>query len=288
MASNYGQNDWMSNIIDSTPLNAINLVGTYRSQYGDASPLEQLNRGIRFFDLRLSGDGSFLNFVGSVAAFLADHKSEFVLIQIKHELGWKADFNSNKSTDWLRIFQNALQDFKVRSAFIYTGDSPAHKIPLSQVRGRAVLLADNDMRLGYAFDSPLTVDPKAFWPVSLDTQITTFPSPDPSTWGNLDAIDSPWDRVNSALQLSINRTNIAFGMTWLATETASGNKQAADYFSGGIAQVLTHGSNPTSAPAQGFWSLGLIVMDNISFNQDVIAGIIKANQSVKHQGGVVQ
>jgi len=79
MADNHLQNDWMSKINDNTPLNQINPVGSYRSQYG-LSPTDHLYRGFRFFDLRLNSDGSFLNFMQGITRCLEDHKTEFVIV----------------------------------------------------------------------------------------------------------------------------------------------------------------------------------------------------------------
>ncbi|GAB7351874.1 hypothetical protein MBLNU459_g2423t1 [Dothideomycetes sp. NU459] len=298
MASNYGQNDWMAKLIDGTPLNQINLVGTYRSQYGDASILEQLNRGIRFFDLRLSADGSFENALRSISGFLGSHPTEFAVVQIKHELGGKATAEDDRGRDFLTVFQQALTDQPdIRTSVYYTDNQPADRVPISQVRGRMLLLADNDLQLGYAFDSPLTIDPTTFWPAGISTRISRLPgpagAPDPSSWSSLDAADNPWVKVNSALQLALARDRLADGLvsaaftralffqTWLAGDQAAGSAAVAAYFAQGLLQLLAHGANASIAPQQGLYlNLGLVVMDNVGLHQDVISGLIAANQSV--------
>jgi len=299
MASNFGHNDWMSKLEDQVPLNYINFVGTYNS--GETSPLEKLNRGFRFFHVVLTSDGSFPNAIKSIGTFLENWQTECVIVLIKRQLGPKAQAQASQQ-DLLTIFQKIFQDQPdIREKVFYPANRSAYETRLFEARGKMILLADNDLQLGYAFDSPLTTDPNTFWPVNICTQLTSLPKGDPKTdpgsWTGDENRDVPWNKVNGALQLAKTRdsiktlgltqdfTNNFFFQLWLVTEntaTASGNEAVIDFFYEGISQVITHAVNSNSGPQDGLkLFVGLIVFDNDYINQDVITRIINANPSLR-------
>ncbi|KAF2189681.1 PLC-like phosphodiesterase [Zopfia rhizophila CBS 207.26] len=292
MASRKGElRNWMSKLIDSTPLNAINLVGTHRSQYSsNASILEQLGIGIRFLDMRLNADRSFANAIASVAYFLLSNPSEFVLCQVTHETGPKDVPNSGDKQTFFR----ALRDHRIREVFYYTNETPCHKIQLKKVRGRAIILAAPDMQLSYALSSPLTVDPATFWPVNFTTKISKLKFQRSNQCYIFDNIDNPWDRINSTLQLALTRSNISQGMisnmfpqeiffqTWTyAADANEGSEDVARYFAGSIKQVLAHGSEDGGRAKRGLkMQLGLVVLDTVCLDGVVVKGICMANPAL--------
>lgn len=289
MASNYGQNAWMAKLNDAVPLNQINYVGLYRGQYS-MSPLEQFNRGCRFFDLRLNDEASFKAAITDIASVLQNFPTEFCIVQVKHDTNDKAVENSHRGFNYTHVFQDAFSDYRTRSVFYYPSAAPAFSLSLKDVRGRAIIVADPDLQVDFAFDSPLVSSPHDFWPVNFATYVTSLPDPDPDKWTSADANHNPWVRVNSALQLSITRTDLArqtvpaafakqiFFQTWLTSDANAGNEKVAQWFATGLGQVLTHGSNASSGPQEGLhMQTGLIVVDSVAVDQSLIMGLIQAN-----------
>ena len=107
---------WMKNLKDATPLSALSIPGTHNSpthhralpsvRCQAVSPREQLENGVRFFDIRvqpeapdkpglilvhsvfpisLTGPKYFRELIDTVYTFLAEHPSEVLIMSIKRE-----------------------------------------------------------------------------------------------------------------------------------------------------------------------------------------------------------
>ena len=287
LSGNAGQNTWMSHLANTTPLNQINLPGIYRAQYAETGPLQLLNHGFRFFHLILTSDGSYKNFIRDIAAFLSSNPSETVIVQIKHEIGSKVQADQDRDREWQQVFTGALtQQPDIRGSVFVTDGQPAYNLTLAQTRGKMILLADSDMQLAFAFDSPFVYDTATFWPVNFETKITTTTE---------DNNSSLWNKVNSSLQLALSRGKLPaadgiistgfvqeiFFQTWLATESACGNADVAKYLAGGLKQLLDHGADALDGPKSGLvLRVGLVVFDNLALDQGLVDALIRANKTV--------
>jgi 1-phosphatidylinositol phosphodiesterase len=153
---------WMSHLADHVPLSALSIPGTHNSPtYYKAlpsvrcqahSPVEQLNNGVRFFDIRvqpsqpedksdeglnlvhgvfpisLTGSKKFRPLVKEIQQFLAANPSETVILSIKRE-------GAGESTD--KQLGEILKDHYTNPKQWYTEP----RIPnLGEVRGRIVLM----------------------------------------------------------------------------------------------------------------------------------------------------
>lgn len=153
---------WMKDIPDNTPLGVLSIPGTHNSptchnappsvRCQAVSPLEQLNNGVRFFDIRvqvpepydansdklylvhsvfpiaLSGTKHFRDLYNTILQFLKDHPSETLILSLKRE-------GTGKGTDeqLSRILKNNYTN--PREWFTEP------RVPtLGEVRGRIVLL----------------------------------------------------------------------------------------------------------------------------------------------------
>lgn len=165
----FGRSDWMAHLPDNVSLSDISIPGTHDSatyphmsgltsywrwahlvayrgskfiQCQDLDLQQQLEFGVRFFDMRVKHDANFSLYHGSVSLgldlagamdvidqFLKDHPKETVLVCVKKEIG---DGNSSLDT------ANALAAwFALRPGNLYNDC----KIPLlKDVRGKAVLI----------------------------------------------------------------------------------------------------------------------------------------------------
>ena len=156
---------WMRELTDTTPLSALSIPGTHNTptcyralpsvRCQAVSPREQLENGIRFFDVRvqperandpsnatlylvhsvfpisLTGTKYFDSLVDEIAAFLQDNPSETVIMSIKRE--GAGDATDEHLSKILREHYTMRDDGKLW----YTSSA----IPtLGQVRGRIVLL----------------------------------------------------------------------------------------------------------------------------------------------------
>jgi hypothetical protein len=164
----YDGANWMGRLDDSTPLTAVSIPGTHdsgtfgvigldlpdisRCQNTWTTFEQQLNDGIRFFDLRIGSDGNLHH--GYVVCFdswpnpitidetfdrtidfLNDHPTETVIVMVKHEYG-------DNAQDYLNHLNAAIDEHGDK---IYTGTSK--DITLSEVRGKIVML-DGQGNLG--------------------------------------------------------------------------------------------------------------------------------------------
>jgi hypothetical protein len=165
----FGRSDWMSHLPDNASLSDLSIPGTHDSasyphmfgltsywrwahpgayrgskfiQCQDLDLKQQLEFGVRFFDMRIKHDTNFSLYHGGASLgldlagamdvidqFLKDHPKETVLVCVKKEIG---DGNSSLDT------ANALAAwFAHRPGNLYNDC----KIPLlKQVRGKAVLI----------------------------------------------------------------------------------------------------------------------------------------------------
>lgn len=165
----YDSANWMSRLSDSAYLTAISMPGTHdsatygvidadvpdiaRCQYQSKNITQQLQDGIRFFDLRVGSDGKLHhNYIicfdsypndpitigkvfDNIVAFLDSHTRESVLVLIKHEFGETVN-------DYLRQVNSAINKYSGR---VYTGTNQNTK--LSDIRNKIVLL-DGSGNLG--------------------------------------------------------------------------------------------------------------------------------------------
>lgn len=176
----YGKR-WMTNsLIDTMPLAVLSIPGTHDSAAytswiaikapwvvtQDDTITNQLNKGIRYLDLRVGKDGNMYHGstrVGSEAglaghlqelkAFLEQNPGEFILIRIKGE-----GFTYNTADDvrnFRLVLEKAINDSGIAS-YLYKGNAPT----VEQMRGK-VLILDNTDVLGdytsYIYGSSLNI-----------------------------------------------------------------------------------------------------------------------------------
>jgi len=148
--------EWMTGLPDDRPLTRLSIPGSHDSgaRYSagdlsgkcqDSSILEQLNYGVRFFDVRLYNYNDSLlvchgfidenlslsSFVASVRVFLLAHPKEGVLASIKHE-----NYDQGASKDFETLLQ---EEIAKNPTFWQTGrDLPAN---LGAIRGKITLIS---------------------------------------------------------------------------------------------------------------------------------------------------
>ncbi|KAG8329689.1 hypothetical protein J6590_081020 [Homalodisca vitripennis] len=150
--------NWMGNIQNEVRLSEIAIPGTHDSStfkgYGGDSATtqvlsfeEQLNYGIRFFDIRVRHFENaftlhhgfvylhlnFDNFLESVDNFLRSSPSETVLFRLKEE--YDAEGNSRSISETLQEYLNRYQ-----GTYLRTDD---RNINLGSARGKYIILSDN-------------------------------------------------------------------------------------------------------------------------------------------------
>lgn len=164
--------EWMREMADRTPISALSIPGTHNSptfykalpsvRCQAVSPREQLDNGVRFFDIRvqpvnpkdpgndglnlvhsvfpisLTGNKSFRDLERDVIRFLDDHRSETVIISLKRE-------GTGDATD--QQLSKIVRDHYGKSARWWT---ETHWPKLGEARGKIVLLRrynlDDDVR----------------------------------------------------------------------------------------------------------------------------------------------
>ncbi len=172
--TNKGQ-DWMKNIDDSTPITSLSIPGSHDSgalhsiadlagKCQDLSIYEQLQTGVRFFDIRLKQDNnalkvvhgfvdqklSFSSVLKDFSSFLTAHPSEGLIVSIKKE---SEASNTNLSFD--ESLKKELDDY----ASIWNVDRSLPNV-MSELRGKIYLISryeDNSIGLN-AYDGWLDPD----------------------------------------------------------------------------------------------------------------------------------
>lgn len=177
-------NAWMSHVPDGAYLRDINIPGTHESATARTAAFksavascqtnsipEQLNKGIRYLDLRVNSDllinhdgvscyknvfnRLYLNHVlDYVNQFLTDNPSETVIIQLKEEGDGKADFETSVN-DILSKYPNIYQPQKA-PGYITIGD----------IRGN-ILIFSRSKNLDLAYKYNQWADNCTYWPVRL-------------------------------------------------------------------------------------------------------------------------
>ncbi|WP_455350970.1 phosphatidylinositol-specific phospholipase C [Streptomyces sp. SYSU K217416] len=148
--------DWMAGLGDATPVQRLTIPGTHDSGARVGGPwvacqnisvADQLNRGIRFLDVRcrVTGDSfaihhgayyqnlMFGDVLGACRDFLAARPSETVLMRVKQEYSEASD------AEFRRVFDLYLDGKGWRPLFRIDAGLPT----LGQARGKVVLLGDN-------------------------------------------------------------------------------------------------------------------------------------------------
>lgn len=150
-------NNWMKGIGDSTPLSQLALPGTHDSStFKSGSDIvktqtisfsEQLNYGIRFFDIRVRHtsdrfalhhgivflDVMFGDFLGSVTDFLRQNPSETVLFRLKEE----QDPDNNNSRSLGQTLKYYLDTY---GSYLLTQSTG---VTLREARGKYIVISDN-------------------------------------------------------------------------------------------------------------------------------------------------
>ncbi|GHV82238.1 phosphatidylinositol-specific phospholipase C [Spirochaetia bacterium] len=158
---NFNYSDWMSPIADAMPLRNLLIPGahdaaTYRNDVLAPASLkcqntdfdQQLNQGIRFFDLRVgikSSDGEvgfyhgseFLgylhvdlpDFLTIAANFLGSHEKESLIITLKQEHDGNSDLLPGKINSLIALYPSLF----------YSGGKKMAELTLGDVRGKIIL-----------------------------------------------------------------------------------------------------------------------------------------------------
>lgn len=153
-------NNWMKEIRDDTPLSELAIPGTHDSStFSSHSNIvktqaitfsEQLNYGIRFFDIRIRHTGDsfalhhdrfylgqmFGDFLGNVSQFLEENRSETVLFRLKEDHKPNEN-NSRRLKDTLKHY---LANPMYKSAYLQTTDP---RLTMGDARGRYIIISDN-------------------------------------------------------------------------------------------------------------------------------------------------
>lgn len=171
--------DWMSGLSDNTKVCNLSIPGTHDSMTGMgfykqvadyifnitsisqlASMKEQLNSGIRFFDIRsvvtvdtltkekelfcahgISEIGVTLDslFNDMIIPFLAEHPSEFIIVKLQHDNGVE------DQGPWFALMEDFFEE-RVSSDIFYHWNS--NMMPtVGDVRGKIVLMCRNDYKI---------------------------------------------------------------------------------------------------------------------------------------------
>lgn len=149
---------WLKYINDNRPITELSIPGThdamtalcdsvyYKTQH--LSLLEQLNIGVRFFDLRITRDlvAAHREWISDISAhvifeqlqqFLAQNPSEFVLVRIQNANEKKDDFEQYKSA-----IQNFIADYLDNLYLPQLSEEGEHYIwpILGEVRGKIIAI----------------------------------------------------------------------------------------------------------------------------------------------------
>ena len=163
---------WMAKLDDSTKISSISIPGSHDSgafysiadfsgKCQDYSIANQLNMGVRFFDIRLKNDSGRLrivhgfidqrstydDFLSTVDAFVNTHEKETIFLSIKNEAT-----DSGTAEEFASAVQKTSKE-KIGSKFVTSKALPS---TIGEVRGKVVLLS--------RFDADYGVDCYTGWP----------------------------------------------------------------------------------------------------------------------------
>ena len=151
--------EWMSFIADETPITDMAIPGSHDSgciempwyaATQDLTFAEQLDRGVRYFDIRVNKKGddlvifhSIVNGVGyegilrDIEAFMTAHPSEFLLLDFSH-------FKNDSEEEVFRLFDEIVSAERLVNDSGKSDTEFLDSLTLEEVRGKCIVFVDPD------------------------------------------------------------------------------------------------------------------------------------------------